>query len=267
MAKPASQISPPYVGRRLAEYEQPLNERMRTFLRLEFLYRQMLYNSEIDADWATRAAMSSLLEIMAILTRGDVRSDVHKELDHQIENLERFESQPGVDPGRLDALLRNLLESRNEVNTAGTQFLQPLKDCEFLASIKHRSSIPGGTCEFDLPEYNHWLRQPFTRRQQDLHDWLNALRPVCDAVIELLWLIRESAQALQKMAINGMYQHNMQKHVQCRLLRVTLPDDSALYPEISASQHRFTVRFLEWSSIGSRAVQTGHDVPFHLSIC
>ena len=267
MAKPASQFAPPYVGRRLAEYEQPLNERMRTFLRLEFLYQQMLYNSELDADWATRAAMSSLLEIMAILTRGDVRSDVHKELDHQIENLERFVSQPAVDSRRLEALMRNLLASRDDVTAAGTQFLQPLKDCEFLASIKHRSSIPGGTCEFDLPEYNHWLRQPFARRQEDLQNWLSAIRPVCDAVIELLWLIRESATADQKTAFNGMYQHNMQKHVQCRLLRVTLAGDNPLYPEISGSQHRFTVRFLEWSSIGSRAVQTGHDVNFQLSVC
>ncbi len=267
MAKPALQITPPYVARRHAEYEQPLNERMRTFLRLEFLYQQLLYNSELEADWATRAAMSCLLEIMAILTRGDVRSDVHKELDHQIENLERFVSQPAVDSRRLEALIRNLVESREEVNAAGTQFLQPLKDCEFLASIKHRSSIPGGTCEFDLPEYNHWLRQPFARRQQDLKHWLGAIRPVCDAVTELLWLIRESAPEVEKTAINGMHQHNMQKHVQYRLLRVTLPDDSPLYPEISGSQHRCTVRFLEWSSIGTRAVQTGHDVHFHLSIC
>lgn len=267
MAKPASSIAPAFVGRRLAEYEQPLNERMRTFLRLEFLYQQMLYNSELESDWATRAATSSLLEIMAILTRGDVRSDVHKELDHQIESLERFVSQPGVDTRRLDTLLGNLLESRNEVDSAGTQFLQPLKDCEFLNAIKHRSSIPGGSCEFDLPEYNHWLRQPFARRLQDLQGWLGVIRPVCDAVVELLWLIRETAQPLEKTAINGMYQHNMQKHLLCRLLRVTLSEDSPLYPEISASQHRFTVRFLEWSSIGRRAVQTGHDVHFQLSIC
>jgi len=267
MAKPASKIAPPLVCRRSAEYEQPLNERMRTFLRLEFLYQQMLYNGELDSDWATRAATSSLLEIMAILMRGDVRSDVHKELDHQIENLERFVSKPGVDSRRLDALLKNLLESRDEVNSAGTQFLQPLRGCEFLTSIKHRSSIPGGTCEFDLPEYNHWLRQPIARRQQDLQDWLSVIRPVCDAVVELLWLIRESAQPLEKTAINGMYQHNMQKHNHFRLLRVTLPDDSPLYPEISGSQHRFTVRFLEWSNIGSRAVQTGRDVGFQISIC
>jgi len=267
MAKPASKIAPPLVCRRSVEYEQPLNERMRTFLRLEFLYQQMLYNTELDADWATRAATSSLLEIMAILMRGDVRSDVHKELDHQIENLERFVSQPGVDSRRLDALLGNLLESRNEVNSAGTRFLEPLRGCEFLMSIKHRNSIPGGTCEFDLPEYNHWLRQPIARRQRDLQDWLSVIRPVCDAVVELLWLIRDSARPLEKTAMNGMYQQNIQKHDQCRLLRVTLPGDSPLYPEISGSQHRFTVRFLEWSNISSRAVQTGHDVGFQISIC
>ena len=59
----------------------------------------------------------------------------------------------------------------------------------------------------------------------------------------------------------------MQKDVNCRLLRVVLPTDSSLFPEISGSQHRFTVRFLEWSTIDSRAVQTGHDVSFQLAIC
>jgi cell division protein ZapD len=51
------------------------------------------------------------------------------------------------------------------------------------------------------------------------------------------------------------------------MLRVSLPDGSPLYPEISGSQHRFTIRFLEWSSVDRRAVQTGHDVAFQLSIC
>jgi cell division protein ZapD len=267
MAATAPTAPPQAAMNRPPEYEQPLNERMRTFMRLEFLYQQLLYNCELDSDWATRAMISSLLEIMAILTRGDVRSEVHKELDLQIENLEQFQSQPGVDDGRLGALLGNLVQSRKEIDAVGTQFMQPLKDCEFLSSIKHRSSIPGGTCDFDLPEYAHWLRQSFERRQQDLVLWLEAIRPICDAVTELLWLIRESAQPLDKTAINGMYQHRMQKDTSCRLIRVTLPESNQLYPEISGSQHRFTVRFLEWSTIDSRAVQTGHDINFKLSIC
>ena len=266
MAKRASAIAPQPAAA-VTNYEQPLSERMRTFLRLEFLYQQMLYNGESESDWASRATIGTLLEVMAILSRGDVRSDVHKELDHQLGVLERFQSQPGVDGGRLDTLIHNLSASRDELSRIGTAFLNPLKDCEFLNAIKHRSAIPGGTCEFDLPEYSHWLRQPHERRQQDMDKWLGAIRPVCDAATELLWLIRESAQPAEKMAINGMYQHNMQKDTNCRLLRVSLEGNSSLFPEISGSQYRFTVRFLEWSTIDRRAVQTGHDVPFQLSVC
>ena len=266
MAKPAGKIATqPAVSR--AHYEQPLSERMRTFLRLEFLYQQMRYNCEKEADWATRATISSILEILAILSRGDVRSEVHNELDHQISAMKRFQSHSGVDGGRLRTLVQNLVTSRDELAAIGTGFLQPLKDCEFLNAIKHRSAIPGGTCEFDLPEYSHWLRQTMERRQRDLSKWIEPVRPLCDAVREVLWLIRESAQTMEKTAVNGMYQHNVKKGSNCNLLRVSLAGSTALFPEISCSQHRFTVRFLEWSTIDSRAVQTGHDVAFELSVC
>jgi cell division protein ZapD len=266
MVKPAGKIAAqPAPG--IAHYEQPLSERMRTFLRLEFLYHPMLRNSEKDDDWATRATLTTLLEVLAILSRGDVRSEVLNELDHQIGALQRFQSHTGVDGGRLDNLMKNLTQSRDEISRIGTGFLQPLKDSEFLNAIKHRSAIPGGTCEFDLPAYSHWVRQTIDRRQEDMAEWLRAVRPLCDGVSEVLWLIRESAQPQERNAVNGMYQHNMQKDGSCRLLRVSLPEGSPLFPEISGSQHRFTVRFLEWSTVKSRAVQAAGDVPFMLSVC
>jgi cell division protein ZapD len=266
MVKPAGKLSAqPASG--IAHYEQPLSERMRTFLRLEFLYHPMLRNSEKDDDWATRATLATLLEILAILSRGDVRSEVLNELDHQIGSLQRFQSHTGVDGGRLDNLVKKFGQSRDDISRIGTSFLQPLKDSEFLNAIKHRSAIPGGTCEFDLPAYSHWVRQPIDRRQEDMADWLQAVRPLCDGVSEVLWLIRESAQPQERNAVKGMYQHNMQKDGSCRLLRVSLPEGSPLFPEISGSQHRFTVRFLEWSTVKSRAVQTANDVLFMLSVC
>ena len=55
MSATAKSAAMPLTSRSHAEYEQPVNERMRTFMRLEFLYRQMLYNCESETDWATRA--------------------------------------------------------------------------------------------------------------------------------------------------------------------------------------------------------------------
>lgn len=264
MPEPAGSLSPQHA---IAHYEQPLSERMRTFLRLEFLYHPMLKNSERDDDWATRATLATLLEILAILSRGDVRGEVLNELDHQIAALRRYQSHVGVDGSRLEKLITNLAGNRESISRIGTGFLQPLKDSEFLNAIKHRSAIPGGTCEFDLPVYSHWLRQPIERRQQDMGKWIDAVRPLCEGASEALWLIRESGQAEQKQATKGMYQHNMPKDGSCRILRVSLPAGSPLFPEISGSQHRFTVRFLEWSTVETRAVQTAQDVPFQLSVC
>ncbi len=93
MARSARQITPK-TKVAVKHYEQPLSERMRTFLRLEFLYQQILYNSKREADWAIRTTISILLEALAILSRGDLRSDVHKEFDHQLGVFERYQSQP-----------------------------------------------------------------------------------------------------------------------------------------------------------------------------
>ena len=135
MAKPAGKVAASAAAAQTF-YELPLSERMRTFLRLEFLYQKMLFSGEDHSDWATRATIATLLEILAILSRGDVRGEVQKELDHQIAKLQRFQSQPSVDAGRLDSLIRNLVDSRGQVSSIGTQFLTPLKDCEFLTGIQ-----------------------------------------------------------------------------------------------------------------------------------
>src|SRR5262249_47302138 len=89
-------------------FEQPPNERMRTFRRLDSLYNQALYHNEIASQWGSRAAMSSLIHTLAITTRGDVRSDVLKELERHLATLGEFQSKRGVDPERLQTLVGNL---------------------------------------------------------------------------------------------------------------------------------------------------------------
>ena len=248
-------------------FEQPLSERMRTFLRLEFLYQQLLFHIEQTSEWSTRGAVTNVLDIMAILGRGDVRSDVLKELERQLYIFDRFHDLPDVDEGRLHSVLRNLQTLRQELAALSPQYLQPLRDSEFLSAIKHRNAVPGGTCEFDLPDYSHWLRKPYERRMADLDRWLRPVRPLCDSVAELLWLFRESGEPSSQIAVSGVYQHVLGRETNAGLLRISLPPGTTLYPEISASHHRFTVRFMQWSNMQERARQTSRDVHFELRIC
>jgi cell division protein ZapD len=249
------------------DYEQPLNERMRTFLRLEFLYTQATYHSEMPNAWSARAAVASLLEILAITARGDSRSDVLKELERHVNVLKEYQSKHGVDPSRLKSLMSNLVKLKNELTAVGGNFMGPLRDSEFLSAIKHRSAIPGGTCDFDLPDYSYWLNRPPEVRSAEFSGWLALIRPLCDSIAELLWLTRQNARAKSEIAVGGIFQLQFDRETPCQLVRITLPAETDLFPEISGNQHRCTVRFLNWTDAEHRPVHVEADVPFMLTCC
>jgi cell division protein ZapD len=248
-------------------YEQPLTERLRTFLRMEYLYQQLLFHMEQPSEWASRAAISHLLDIVAILTRGDSRSDVLKELERQLYVFDRYQQLPNVDEKRLKGVMRNLQNLRKNLIAVGPQYLLDTRESEFLNAIKHRSAIPGGTCEFDLPDYGHWLRKPYAERLEDIAHWAAPLKPLCDSVAELLWLLRESGATRNQTAVNGVFQHSIGRENVVSMIRVCLPFGTTLYPEISASPHRFTIRFMQWGDVQKRAVQINRDVNFELHLC
>lgn len=248
-------------------FEQPLNERMRTFLRLDYLYNQALYHNEKASQWGSRAAVGSLIDILAITTRSDVRSEVLKEIERHLVQLSEFENKAGVDGGRLRALINNLARLRSALSAAGGSYLQPLRDSEFLAAIKHRSAIPGGTCEFDLPDYFFWLNQDAGSRAQAFNEWLALLRPLCDAVAEVLWLTRQNGRSRKEIAVAGTFAINFDRDTSLQLMRICLPADAGIYPEISGSHHRCSVRFLRWNGLASRPSQAEGDLPFQLITC
>lgn len=254
-------------GARTVVYEQPLNERMRTFLRLDFLYNQALYHNEVGTSWGSRAAIGSLIDILAVISRSDLRSDALKEIERQLHLLEDYQSRPGVDPQRLQTFIANLARLRADLMNAGVACQQPLRESDFLNAVKHRSAIPGGTCEFDLPDYLYWLSQPQEERRQAFDQWLSVLRPLCDAVAELLWLTRQFGRTRQECARAGLFTITFERENALQLLRIALPASSGLYPEVSGSHHRCNVRFLSWKGLADRATPTSEDVHFRLTAC
>ncbi len=249
------------------EFEQPLSERMRTFLRIEFLYQQVRFHGRDLTSFSARAAVATLLEIMAILGRGDIRSEVLKELERHAGLLSIYARQRDVDLERVELLLDNIEALRSALADSRPQFMSSVKKSEFLNVIRHRSSIPGGTCMFDLPDYAYWLRLPLAERAGQFDDWTRELRPVCDAVSEVLWLTRKANEPVEHVATGGMYQYHMDRSERPTLVRVIVPQDAGTFPEISAGKHRFTVRFVTWEGVDTRPKQVGEDVPFLLALC
>lgn len=247
-------------------YEQPLNERVRTLLRLEFLFLQHHHHRADRTHWGVRATLRSLLDIFTIVSRSDLKTEILKELSEQHGTLSRLQQRPGVDTSRLQSVLAELNDAVNAMQVLTTHTLGTvLRDNEFLISLLHRSTIPGGVGAFDLPTFHHWLAQPGDHIRRDLDAWFADLVPFDRAVNLYLRLLRQGTQPVDAVAAGGIHVYTPQAEYD--LVRVLVAVSAGAYPEISAGRHRFTVRFMTQRDVNTRPVQTSADVPFQLQCC
>lgn len=247
-------------------FEQPLNEKCRTLLRLSHLFEQYDYHVPHDNAWHARAALRSLLDIANLLSRADIKSELLKEMDRYNASLSRIANSPGVDTDRLQHILQNIAEAQRSIQGVQGQLGNSLRNSEFLNSILQRSSIPGGGFDFDLPQLHLWLCQPHAERLLQFDDWRNEVSPVHDAVDLLLSLIRHSTTATQQQAINGFFQQSLPSGASIQMVQVFLPSASNLYAEISGGKHRFSIRFME-SHDWEHPAQSERDTAFGLNVC
>lgn len=247
-------------------YEQPLNERMRSFLRLEHLFKQTAYNLGGFSAWDSRASLSGLINILDILSRGDLKNEILKELERLQSSLSVLQNVPGVDKEQLIRVLTQLRNAEQDIHKLEGQFGQELREHEIINSLRQRSSITGGDCNFDLPGYHFWLEQEPEIRIRELEQWFESLDSIKKPILLILAILRESTDPISLQAEAGFYQQNLDTASPIQLLRVILPRNSEVFPEISAGKHRFSVRFLEPQN-GLRPVQTSHNIQFQLSTC
>ena len=248
-------------------YEQPLNERIRNLLRLEYLFELVGICSHEFTKLDCRNILESLLEIIDLLTRSDLKSELIKELERHASMLNTLKNNPAVDQQRLDEIYHDISKLLEKLRNSDYQPGFQLKKDELVTSFKQRISIPGGTCNFDLPRLHQWLNQPAHKRKQDIESWSDDLEPVKNASRLALDMIRNSTNPGKEIAESGFYQKPIESNLACQLIRVLLPSASKYYPEISGGKHRFTIRFMEECPTSARPVQTKNDVEFELHCC
>lgn len=247
-------------------YEFPLNERMRTFIRLEHLFAQISHFAQSTSEWDSRAAVQALLDALTIFSRSDVRSELLKELERHHKVLARIARSQGIDREKLQATVDKIDFLRSRVREVNGKLGAQLLDCGLFKSIVQRSAIPGGTCCFDLPGYHYWLQQPAAHRQQDLSLWLEPLMPVEESISFVLNTIRQSVLPGQEYAQAGFFQQNLDRSLPFQMIRIGLDRSLPYYAEISGGKHRFTIRFMELEFL-EKPRQTSSDVPFQLTRC
>lgn len=248
-------------------FEHPLSERIRTFLRIENLFHRLDNYSGSPDLWDMRLTISLLIDLNDLMKWSDGKNDLVKEMERCRSVLSALEGNPEVDSYKLKQVLSDLSECLETMQDNAYEPGATLDKDELITSIRQKSSVAGGACNFDLPAYHHWLNKPTRFKQQCLHEWQEDMLIIKKGTNLVLNLIRNNAIATKETAREGFFQQSVESGTKYQLIRIVLPRELKYFPEVSGGKHRVTVRFMEQSETANRPEQTGNDVEFELHFC
>ncbi len=247
-------------------YEYPFNESIRTMLRLEHLFDRLAQLIERDAPVDHHHALATLFEILDVGSRADLKSDLLKELERHRLQLASYRGNPSISEAALDEVTARIDSAFGKLNQVSGKAGASLAGNEWLMSIRSRISIPGGTCEFDLPAYYAWQQREPRRRRADLLQWVSTLMPLAEALQVLLGLLRDSGAPHKVMAAGGQYSQSLPAGRVYQLMRVRLDAALGLVPEISGHRLMVMVRLMRQDDDGRLRASTD-DTSFELTLC
>lgn len=238
-------------------YEQPLNEKIRSYLRLEYLAQQLQANLDHDHQHRCFYPLFSLCELTE---RCDYRGEVLKDLDRQLFALSKWQSLPSIDDEQVELYITKLAAARDVLQIAQRTGHQ-LKQDRFLSALRQRFNMPGASCNFDLPQLHFWLAKPWEERQSEYQDWMSHFASLLSPINLLLDLTRQTTEYQLKQAAGGFYQGSSEQALS--LIRVKLSSEQGCYPTISGHKNRYAIHFVQFD----KQKHSDQAIEFELATC
>jgi len=247
-----------------AVFEFPLKEKVRNYLRLEQLLGQLKSTANVDNTQLQMVFFEQLFELLDLIERLDLRSDMNKDLEAHEKNLVHWSQHPKIDSLALEQALKTVMTLKQKLKS-DRRFGSTLKEDKLLSAIRQRFAIPGGTCSFDLPNLHFWLQQPLEKRQREMAQWLDTLTLLDDTITVSLSFIRERGHFHNVIAENGFYQGAAEDKNE--LIRIKCRVDEGYYPTLSGNKYRYALRFLWFNSSEDQNAAVESNIQFKLAAC
>lgn len=246
----------------LVIYEHPLNEKQRTFMRVEHLFGQLMSCKALQFDHQFQVFFDALFAMMDMLDRSDLRSDLVKELERNEQNLVKWAQHPQICNEVLQDTLRKVVNLQNTMSKK-SKMCNSLKDDPFLESIRKRFTMPGPSCDFDLPQLHYWRQLPEQLKQTHVKGWLEQLSMTQEAITLIQTFVRERSGFVSTKAPGGFYQDNAEN---LDMLRIKYTPAYGAYPTVSGNKYRYAIRFMRLCDEQGRTT-VDEDVIFSLARC
>ncbi len=248
-------------------YEYPFNESIRTMLRLEHLFDRLGQLMARDTPLDHHFALVTIFEIIDVSSRADLKADLLKDLERHKAQLNSYRGNPAIAESVLDEVVGRIEHAFSGLNAVQGKAGAALTTNEWLMSIRSRISIPGGTCEFDLPAYYTWQQFPPAQRRGDLAHWTQTLMPLAEALKVLLGLLRDSGAPHKVAVSNGQFQQSLGAGRVYQLLRMRIDPSLGLIPEISGHRLMISIRLMRQDEEGRLKLAAQQEAGFELTLC
>jgi len=228
----------------MMNFEYPMSEKGRTYLRFEHLFLEMKRAMQFDNDSDDTVFFKALFEFLELYERSDCRNDFIKDLQKLSEQLVSWLNYPNVNKVAIQDLIDEI-ESLIVQTKAAPKQLRYFKGNRFLTSLKQRIAIPSGTCSFDLPHYHFWKHSGQANKCKEAKTWFDQFSVFYQALTIFLKLKRSQGRSEAHVAVNGFSQGTVKD---CLFIAVKIENKLSVYPMISGHKNRYSVRFMSANS-------------------
>ena len=242
-------------------YEEPVQEKIRKFIKIEFLLNKIYYFKGKDDKSENYIALLALCELYEILSRSDIKSELIREIETQNSYFQLIKEMPQADSSKLNSVLekQNILLKliySNEVN-----YLDHLgRDILFKTILKNCFT------QLQPASIDFWLSRDILIRETQIDLWLEPLIFIKRSIDFILEIVRKSGRFEDRMAEKGFFIEKLDPKKNVLLIRVTLTSDLYYYPQISVGKQRLTIMFMTKDD-KNNLVPYQEDLSFILTTC
>jgi cell division protein ZapD len=248
----------------MMRFEYPFNERVRAWMRLEYLLDRLKFFSGPGDARLHQVALSALFDVLDATERTDIKGGVMQDLERQRVTLSALKDHPGVDEQALSNVIQEIDTAHAALASQGRTG-QTLRDNEWLTSLRGRLAVAGGGTQVDMPSFHAWQCRADNLRCADLHHWIEPLLPLDQGIGLIMRLLRQSGETQDEVARQGAFQQ-MLGGKSYQLLRVWLDPQIGVFPEMSANKYMAWVRFSEQSG-DAKPQPVQRDIAFRYALC
>jgi len=241
----------------MINYEFPLNERVRKFLRIEEIFMKMDAQINNKKEFSAHICFATYFDIMTFASRGDLKVELIQEIEKQ-----RLKSRSKIKTKKNIKILADLNKIRLQLEKtkiiAGFNF----GGDRFLHELKTRSDSPFGIVSTDFPEFQFWLESTsFTERKAYFKNKLNDIDSIKIAIKTLMHLLRNNVVNKLIETKTEEIQYKLNPLLRNDLVTITLPSKPKCFPNISSNKYAVNVHLKRKSS-----QRTTQPIKFKLGI-